>query len=77
MASMINGAMFGAGTLKYSLAFSAEVINYLCLCLQEVMNTICSPNGQVLRIVIFKKNGVQCMVEYPFLCGIHRSIKPP
>jgi hypothetical protein len=30
------------------------------------MHTICSPYGQVLRIVIFKKNGVQTMVEYPF-----------
>ena len=29
------------------------------------MHAICSPQGQVLRIVIFKKNGVQCMVEYP------------
>ena len=33
----------------------------------EVMNAICSPHGQVLRIVIFKKNGVQAMVEYPFI----------
>lgn len=32
---------------------------------QDVMHTICSPYGQVLRIVIFKKNGVQAMVEYP------------
>uniref|UniRef100_A0A182YCC6 PTBP1-like RNA recognition motif 2 domain-containing protein n=1 Tax=Anopheles stephensi TaxID=30069 RepID=A0A182YCC6_ANOST len=30
------------------------------------MHTICQPNGQVQRIVIFKKNGVQAMVEYPF-----------
>ncbi|XP_071450318.1 heterogeneous nuclear ribonucleoprotein L-like isoform X2 [Hetaerina americana] len=30
----------------------------------EVLHTICSPNGQVLRIVIFKKNGVQAMVEF-------------
>ncbi len=30
------------------------------------MHTICTPSGQVLRIVIFKKNGVQAMVEYPF-----------
>ncbi|TRY79662.1 hypothetical protein TCAL_07302 [Tigriopus californicus] len=30
----------------------------------EVLNTICSPVGTVLRIVIFKKNGVQAMVEF-------------
>lgn len=33
---------------------------------QEVLHTISSPHGQVQRIVIFKKNGVQAMVEYPF-----------
>lgn len=30
----------------------------------EVLHTICSPLGTVLRIVIFKKNGVQAMVEF-------------
>lgn len=30
----------------------------------DVMNAICSPFGSVLRIVIFRKNGVQSMVEY-------------
>ena len=30
----------------------------------DVLNTICSPIGKVLRIVIFKKNGVQAMVEF-------------
>lgn len=30
----------------------------------DVIHTICSPNGKVLRIVIFKKNGVQAMVEF-------------
>ena len=29
------------------------------------MHTICSSYGQVQRIVIFKKSGVQSMVEYP------------
>ncbi|KDR13299.1 Heterogeneous nuclear ribonucleoprotein L, partial [Zootermopsis nevadensis] len=33
----------------------------------EVLHTICSPSGQVLRIVIFKKNGIQAMVEYPLV----------
>lgn len=30
----------------------------------DVLNTICTPMGKVLRIVIFKKNGVQAMVEF-------------
>ncbi|XP_049291927.1 heterogeneous nuclear ribonucleoprotein L isoform X12 [Anopheles funestus] len=30
----------------------------------DVLHTICQPNGQVQRIVIFKKNGVQAMVEF-------------
>ncbi|CAL8111479.1 unnamed protein product [Orchesella dallaii] len=32
----------------------------------DVIHTISSPHGQVLRIVVFKKHGVQAMVEYPF-----------
>ncbi|KAH8027564.1 hypothetical protein HPB51_007114 [Rhipicephalus microplus] len=32
----------------------------------DVIHTICTPSGKVMRIVIFKKNGVQAMVEYPF-----------
>ncbi|KAK4329531.1 hypothetical protein Pmani_000124 [Petrolisthes manimaculis] len=30
----------------------------------DVVHTICQPYGNVLRIVIFKKNGVQAMVEF-------------
>ncbi|XP_018026556.1 heterogeneous nuclear ribonucleoprotein L isoform X1 [Hyalella azteca] len=30
----------------------------------DVIHTITQPHGNVLRIVIFKKNGVQCMVEF-------------
>jgi hypothetical protein len=41
----------------------------VCLLFQEVLHTICSPSGQVLRIVIFKKNGMQAMVEYPLVQG--------
>ncbi|KAL0274271.1 UNVERIFIED_CONTAM: hypothetical protein PYX00_006738 [Menopon gallinae] len=33
----------------------------------EVIHTISAPSGNVLRIVIFKKTGVQAMVEYPFI----------
>ena len=40
--------------------------------MQEVIRTICSPYGFVQRIVIFRKNGLQVLVEYPLLicsCG--------
>ncbi|KAH9400797.1 hypothetical protein TYRP_002374, partial [Tyrophagus putrescentiae] len=30
----------------------------------DVIHQICSPSGKVLRIVIFKKNGIQAMVEF-------------
>ncbi|NWZ29751.1 HNRPL protein, partial [Asarcornis scutulata] len=33
----------------------------------DVLYTICNPCGPVQRIVIFRKNGVQAMVEYPSL----------
>ena len=39
---------------------------------QEVMRTICSPYGFVQRIVVFRKNGLQVLVEYPSpLCSEH------
>lgn len=38
------------------------------------MHTICSPYGEVQRIVIFKKHGVQAMVEYP-LCEKSNMVK--
>lgn len=37
------------------------------LLVQDVLYTICNNCGPVQRIVIFRKNGVQAMVEYPFL----------
>ncbi|XP_063232655.1 heterogeneous nuclear ribonucleoprotein L isoform X2 [Bacillus rossius redtenbacheri] len=39
----------------------------------DVLHTICSPNGQVQRIVIFKKNGVQAMVEFDNLESAKRA----
>uniref|UniRef100_A0A3B5B3I7 Heterogeneous nuclear ribonucleoprotein L-like n=1 Tax=Stegastes partitus TaxID=144197 RepID=A0A3B5B3I7_9TELE len=33
----------------------------------DVLYTVCNPVGNVLRIVIFKRNGIQAMVEYPDL----------
>ena len=40
--------------------------------LQKVLHKICTPHGKVLRIVIFHKNGLQALVEYPFqtLCTL-------
>lgn len=49
--------------------------NALCSVLfQEVLHTICSPSGQVLRIVIFRKNGIQAMVEYPLVQGLYWNV---
>nr|CAI5840830.1 unnamed protein product [Callosobruchus analis] len=42
------------------------IINPMYPITVDVLHTICQSSGQVLRIVIFKKNGVQAMVEYPF-----------
>lgn len=39
----------------------------------DVIHTICSPSGKVLRIVIFKKNGVQAMVEFDSLEAAKRA----
>jgi hypothetical protein len=44
------------------------------LLFQEVLHTICSSSGQVLRIVIFKKNGIQAMVEYPLVQGLYWNL---
>uniref|UniRef100_A0A1B6J8L7 RRM domain-containing protein n=1 Tax=Homalodisca liturata TaxID=320908 RepID=A0A1B6J8L7_9HEMI len=40
------------------------IVNPLYPITVHVLHTICSPIGQVQRIVIFKKNGVQAMVEF-------------
>lgn len=42
--------------------------------LQDVLYTVCNPIGNVLRIVIFKRNGIQAMVEYPYWIEAHRRI---
>uniref|UniRef100_A0A674NGW3 Heterogeneous nuclear ribonucleoprotein L n=1 Tax=Takifugu rubripes TaxID=31033 RepID=A0A674NGW3_TAKRU len=39
----------------------------------DVLYTICNNCGPVQRIVIFRKNGVQAMVEYPFLWLAQRA----
>lgn len=39
----------------------------------DVIHQICTPQGKVLRIVIFKKNGVQAMVEFDSLESAKRA----
>ncbi|XP_075168934.1 heterogeneous nuclear ribonucleoprotein L isoform X3 [Haematobia irritans] len=39
----------------------------------DVLHKICVPHGQVMRIVIFKKNGVQAMVEFDNLEAATRA----
>lgn len=56
--------IFGWNYLPPSL-----IVELPCV-LQEVLHTISVPSGQVQRIVIFKKNGVQAMVEYPLTCSL-------
>lgn len=46
---------------------------FLFVYLQDVLHKICNPHGQVLRIVIFKKNGVQAMVEFDSLDAATRA----
>ncbi|KAL1416614.1 hypothetical protein MTO96_027825 [Rhipicephalus appendiculatus] len=38
----------------------------------DVIHTICTPSGKVMRIVIFKKNGVQAMVEFD---GVEAAVR--
>lgn len=47
--------------------------SFLCPLVQDVLHKICQPHGQVLRIVIFKKNGVQAMVEFESLDAATRA----
>lgn len=49
----VSSTLFWIGTL-------------FCFMLQDVLYTVCNPIGNVLRIVIFKRNGIQAMVEYPY-----------
>lgn len=40
---------------------------------QDVIHQICSPQGKVMRVVIFKKNGVQAMVEFDSIDSARRA----
>jgi heterogeneous nuclear ribonucleoprotein L len=40
------------------------ILNPLYSITVDVLNTVCSNYGKVLRIVIFRKNGVQAMIEF-------------
>ncbi|NWV51532.1 HNRPL protein, partial [Daphoenositta chrysoptera] len=45
------------------------ILNPIYSITTDVLYTICNPCGPVQRIVIFRKNGVQAMVEYPKFGG--------
>lgn len=45
----------------------------MTLFLQDVIHQICSPQGKVMRVVIFKKNGVQAMVEFDSVDSARRA----
>ncbi|XP_017771210.1 PREDICTED: heterogeneous nuclear ribonucleoprotein L isoform X2 [Nicrophorus vespilloides] len=48
------------------------IINPMYPITVDVLHTICQSSGQVLRIVIFKKNGVQAMVEFD---GVESAVR--
>lgn len=52
--------------LSCCLQMCCSSTNYLII-LQDVLYTICNNCGPVQRVVIFRKNGVQAMVEYPLV----------
>lgn len=43
------------------------------MCMQEVIHQICNPHGKVYRVVIFKKNGIQAMVEFDSIESAKRA----
>ena len=47
------------------LNFEPSLYLFFLHLLQDVVRTICTPYGFVQRIVIFRKNGLQVLVEYP------------
>ena len=40
------------------------MFKHLSLYLQDVMHTICSPHGEVLRIMVMRKQNVTALVEF-------------
>ncbi len=74
---MINqGHMLQCCCAHFGLILASVFLCSVCVCVytvselgtfsQDVLYTICNNCGPVQRIVIFRKNGVQAMVEYPF-----------
>lgn len=53
--------------LLYLNQYEWLLVHYHCFYFQDILHTIFSKQGQVLRIVIFRKSGLQAMVEYPLL----------
>lgn len=52
-----------------------HIVNVFCFISvpQDVLNQICTPSGNVVRIVVFKKNGVQAMIEFETLDDAKRA----
>ncbi|NWU08277.1 HNRPL protein, partial [Cephalopterus ornatus] len=61
------GVLGGFGGVISVLLFT--ILNPIYSIPTDVLYTICNPCGPVQRIVIFRKNGVQAMVEYPQFRG--------
>lgn len=51
---------------NYTTRSDSTDLFLLFISIQDVLYTVCNPIGSVLRIVIFKRNGIQAMVEYPY-----------
>ncbi|KAL9981637.1 hypothetical protein ACROYT_G010369 [Oculina patagonica] len=62
---VLNGDSNGASS-EASNILLLTIINPLHPITVKVLHKICNPHGKVLRIVIFHKNGLQALVEYPF-----------
>lgn len=51
--------------MVYFNALTQTPHQFLHVFFQKILHKICSISGKVLRIVIFHKNGLQALVEYP------------
>uniref|UniRef100_UPI00358EE8AE heterogeneous nuclear ribonucleoprotein L-like n=1 Tax=Myxine glutinosa TaxID=7769 RepID=UPI00358EE8AE len=63
-----GGSDDGRSATNHILLFT--ILNPAYPITTDVIYTICYPCGTVQRIVIFKKNGLQAMIEYPY-CQQH------
>ncbi|KAJ7387391.1 hypothetical protein OS493_004385 [Desmophyllum pertusum] len=70
---VLNGDTNGACS-EASNILLLTIINPLHPITVKVLHKICSPHGKVLRIVIFHKNGLQALVEYPLQTIYNRAL---